>query len=173
MDRPEWTACHGRGAAAEGRVIHFLSSRGYLIEPCHNQDEVVRRNNGREDKLPADIRITGHVNGGAKPLVGHTLEIKADAKSHETGNACLEVLSNVGSGRLGWAYTTSADFVGHLSTGDGLLCIVPTSALRERLAAVWHRCRAANVPDGKFTSLVLLVPMEEMKKDALWSGHIP
>lgn len=165
------------GREGEQRVRLFLEGAGYIVEEIGQDLGKWRSKDNAGDYTAPDFKVTGHKQFPSKELVGKTLEVKADRRSHETGNAYLEILANVGTGRQGWSYTTNADFVGYLSLGDSQLCIVPMRALREKLAAIWHGFKSASATDermgGLAHSLGILVPMEELRKISLWHGKIP
>lgn len=169
--REKWLKDLNAGLSGEAAVAKFLEDKGYKVERIIPDVENIHKNIYGE-YLPADLRILSHSSGGNKWLVGKTIDIKSDSKSHETGNHCLELLSNVGSGRPGWTYTTTADYIGFLSTGSGDLCIISTEEIRRKLAEIWHCFRKSSVPDDYLTSLVLLVPVDEMKGVSKWNGKI-
>lgn len=151
------------GARGEERVKSFLQSQGYTVS-----------RNDIEDKFRPDFHIDSHVSGRPeKVLVGKTLEVKSDARTIETGNVAIELVSNIGTGRPGWAYSTTSDFLAYLSAGDGLLSIASLSDIRRRLEKAWHSSKLFSAYNRFFTAVVLCVPMEELKPISLYYGRIP
>lgn len=155
------------GMAGEERVLHFLRQAGYEVE--------VIGYHGGFDKSTLDnpdFYIKSH-RVPTKELVGKTLEVKTDTRAHETGNVILELVSNVGTGRQGWAYSTVADYLGYLCTGDSRLIIIPMSRLRERLKEDWHSEKVYSIANRHFTGISLAVGREEVAKLALFDSVIP
>lgn len=156
------------GKLGESRVSAFLASKGYSLKFIGHSEE-----NKQAPLDSPDFLVTGHVTGSKeKKLVGKTLEVKCDTRAADTGNACLELFSNVGSGRRGWVYTTLADYLGYLSAGDGRLIIVGMPEVR-RIVETVRVCKDFFLGvNPLFTSLGLLVPIERLEKDALFHGFI-
>lgn len=161
------------GRLGEEKVIRFLTSRGYSVRRT-GQDENGRwfSPDGAGDYTAPDLVVDSHINGGDKPLVGKALEVKTDRIAHETGNICLEVYSNVGTGRRGWVYSDYGGYLGYLCLGDGILYIAKTDAIKKKLEESWHRFRPAQTLVNKFTAISLLIPRAEFEKICLWSGRI-
>lgn len=155
------------GESAERLVRHYLQRAGYVCK------QVGQKNGTWEDSefsgvySAPDLLIESHSSGQPKALTGKTIEVKACTRAHETGNVALEVMSNAASGRLGWLHTCSADYLAHLSLGDGKLIVVPMGAVRQRFQEVWHRSKFHGIHNPLFTSIMVAVPRADVEKLAL------
>lgn len=153
------------GELGEGLVKKFLESKGYVVK---------KLGQSKGDFTAPDLVIESHVNGGDKPLVGKTLEVKTDRLAHETCNVCLEVFSNVGTGRLGWVYQDYGGYLAYLCLGNGDLFIAKSDAIKARLEDSWHRIKPTKTDVNKhFTAINILVPVDEFRKICFWVGSIP
>lgn len=160
------------GTNGEKLVSEYLVGKGYAVEFIGQDLGRWRSKENAGDYIAPDIKVTSHKAGGDKWLVGKTLEVKTSKSAVHTGFFHVEILSNIGSGRQGWAHSTNADFLGFLSEGDGLFCIVPVSEIRRKLVESWHRFKTCRIPDGFITQITLQVPIEEMKAISKWHGNI-
>ncbi len=156
------------GAEGEARVRAYLEGAGYRLRPIGFE-------NGGEILSP-DFLIESHSSGdlrGRRPLVSSTLEVKCDKRSHETGNICLELLSNMGSGRPGWLYSTPSNFIAYLCQKTGRLLIFETEGLRRAVRDGLQHGRVAPCRNEKFSSLNLLAPWDEVAAIAVHASVIP
>ena len=99
---------------------------------------------------------------------GHTsYEVKTDQRAVDTGNAFIETLSNVGSGRRGWAWTCQADWLLYFATPDlelGTLFWLLPSMIREQVP-VWEReYRVRDAPNEGYVTRGVCVPLSVINR---------
>lgn len=160
-----------RGLKGEERVRRFLLSIGYSVEKYGFNGAGWSHTGAIGDLGAPDFLVTGHPTE-TKVLIGKTLEVKTDYRSHETGRVAMEIYSNMGSGRQGWVWTTKADFIAYLSALDGELCIFPVPAMRTAMKELWHRMDLRPVKNQMFTAACILVPMKSVRNISIWTGNI-
>lgn len=167
----DWQECLDAGADGEFRTARYLEAAGYKIKPEGQHNGVWKDSVVREYDHP-DMRVVSHASGvgkEVKPLIGALLDVKTDSMAHETGNCVIELLSNVGTGRPGWVYTTKADFIVWLLAGNGKVIIVETTKLREALKG-WRKGRIISQLNEMFMSTAMLVPVSSLEAIAFHCG---
>ena len=99
-----------------------------------------------------------------------SVDWKTDHRCATTGNLAIEIISNTTSGKLGWVFTSQADYIVYLLPASGRLLWFKTAALR---AAVidWqslYPARGAHNDNRNdrflYTTWNLTVPLEEVAK---------
>lgn len=91
-----------------------------------------------------------------------TLEYKTDYRASTTGNVFIETMSNQGSGRLGWAYTTQADrIVWYIPVREWVI-VVKASRLRINLSDWVRRYRSFSIANPTFHGSGIAVPLTEI-----------
>lgn len=98
-----------------------------------------------------------------------TLELKADHRAHETGNAFVELLSDSEQAWPGWAYTGTAQYLAYLVVATRELLVLPMSQVKARLNRWRAKYRVATCAlDGHKFSQGLLVPLDELRRLDVW-----
>lgn len=104
-----------------------------------------------------------------------TVELKADKRSKETGNAFIETMSQVEMGVPGWAWTCRADRIIYWVLPDEVIVVKPTD-IRERLAAkedAWMKMYPTKlICNRAWHTQGYLVPLDELRKIATFAGRI-
>lgn len=165
MDQ-QFKDCRKVGHLGENLVARYLENLGFVVRPNGYQ-----KAEGAEYTAP-DLLIEKHISGTPSALAGKTIEVKSEKRSHQTGNVSIEVFSNLASGRRGWVYDCTADFLAHLSLGDGLLLLVPFQSVRDRLKNIWHKSPLRPTSNVGYTGVMLLVPRDQLQEEAIHVGRI-
>lgn len=162
-----------KGIEAEEVVYNWLKASGYEVELVGQRMGKWSDSEFKGEYNAPDFAIRGHSSGEHRSLVGRTLELKTDSLAHETGNLPFEIVSNVGSGRPGWVYTLSSDFIAFYLVGTGELLLLASQALKEAIEKRWqHYKHLKSVRNPLFSGIVLLVPVEDVRKYALLSVNM-
>ena len=83
------------GQRAEAQFIHWLDRRGYKVRPATVSEQF------------KGIDLWFEVPGRS----WQSVELKEDNAAIRTGNAFIETVCTVATGRRGWAYTCEADWL--------------------------------------------------------------
>lgn len=167
----DWDSCRDVGSEGELRLARYLESLGFVVKPYGQKNGAWPDGIEKEFDAP-DLLIEGHKSGTPTALASKTVEVKADSKGHETGNTVLELFSNMGTGRRGWAYECPADFLAFIYLGNGKVILVAKEKLQEGLRE-WQRGKVIPQQNQHFTSLSLLVPTKHLEAIALHVGVAP
>ena len=111
-----------------------------------------------QQKLGWD-RIFTHLESGARASV----EYKTDTQSHKTRNIFIETWSNKESGKKGWAYTTTAQWLYYYVLGDSEVYIVDVVQLKLYLNNWQKQFQKKGAKNPNYSSEGLLVPIEIFK----------
>lgn len=87
------------------------------------------------------------------------IDYKCDTRAAITGNIFVETVSNSQSGRLGWAYTSEADWIFYFVVPRFVLAF-RTASLRRSLSewvSIYRTARARN--DRGYDTIGILVPL--------------
>ncbi|MBN1430483.1 MAG: hypothetical protein JXB07_19085 [Anaerolineae bacterium] len=144
------------GQAAEQLLDAELRKRGYTVWSATRDDQ--RRGIDRWIARPPSERQW-------------SIEYKDDLRAQHTGNAFVEVLSVDTVGRLGWAYTSQADYLLYYVHGDELVYVLKMQAVKETVPA-WERLyRTVKVMNDGYNTHGVLVPLHELEAlaEAVWN----
>lgn len=91
----------------------------------------------------------------------YSIEIKTDFLAQKSHNVFVETLSNSKTGKKGWAYTTTADFLIYFVPGFKKAAVVRPIVLREKLKewSIIYKTRYCKNKD--YYSAGLLVPWSQ------------
>jgi hypothetical protein len=110
-----------------------------------------------------------------KPTGDTTVELKADSRSAETGNAFIETMSRFEDGVYGWAWTTRADLLIYWVVPSEIIVARP-SDIRDALTAKdvgWiYKYPTRLICNRAWHTQGYLVPLEELKEIAVFCGSI-
>jgi len=144
------------GEEKERELDAFFEERwGYIAEPVSMAQQ--RQGIDRVLYLPED------------PTKRVTVEYKSEPMAAKTGNSFVETIAydNRG-GKLGWAFTCSADWLVYYIPPQGRVMLFRPEAIREQVPA-WarkYRHRIAQNPSG-YNGHGILVPVHVMETVAL------
>jgi hypothetical protein len=88
------------------------------------------------------------------------IEYKADWTASRTGNAFVETVSVDTTGKLGWAYTSSAKWLLYFLPDDGLVYVVEMTKLKGCLEGWKEKCKTVTVQNRTYSTHGLLVPLD-------------
>lgn len=111
-----------------------------------------------QQKLGWD-RVFTHLESGARASV----EYKTDTQSHKTGNIFIEIWSNKESGKRGWAYTTTAQWLYYYVLGAEEVYIVDVVKLKLYLKNWEKQFIIKGAKNPNYSSEGMLVPIEIFK----------
>lgn len=111
-----------------------------------------------QQKLGWD-RIFTHKERGTRASV----EYKTDTQSHKTGNMFLEIWSNKESGKRGWAYTTTAQWLYYYVLGAAEVYIVSVPQLKLYLESWEKQFVKKSARNPNYSSEGMLVPLDIFK----------
>jgi hypothetical protein len=95
-----------------------------------------------------------------------SVEYKTDFKAHLTGNAFVELVSNDVSGKQGWAYTCSANYLLYYIPGLGQLFAISPAELQELIPAWQKRYPSVLIRNQGYRTSGLRVPLPEFQSSA-------
>lgn len=150
-----------RDSAARGEAGVSLVKK-YL--DTHKQVE--RYRDASQDEQWQGLDIVAYLSDGRRS----TIEVKTDEASERTGRLAFETWSNRESGRLGWAWTSQADWLVIVMPWDGSALWYNMAVLREAMPDIEAMCvgeiegcdvREAVNQRGRerYTSVVCCVPI--------------
>lgn len=96
----------------------------------------------------------------------HAVEYKADTTASRTGNAFVETISVDTANKLGWAYTSMADWLFYYLPKDGLIYFFEFAKLRRHLPRWTKQYPARSIPNNGYKTVGLLVPLAEFEAHA-------
>lgn len=114
-----------------------------------------------QQKLGWD-RVFVHKERGTRASV----EYKTDTQSHKTGNAFIEIWSNKESGKRGWAYTTTAQWLYYYVLGTQEVLIIDVAKFKLYLENWQIQFKVKTARNPNYTSEGMLVPLEVLKSVA-------
>jgi hypothetical protein len=91
-----------------------------------------------------------------------TIEYKTDWTAGKTHNAFVETVSVDTANKLGWAYSSQADYLIYYVPGAGLVYIITFVLLRACLPA-WRSFPVRKIPNKGYNTIGLLVPLNEFE----------
>lgn len=157
-----------KGIDSEELVFNWLKAAGYEVDLVGQRLGKWSDSEFKGEYNAPDFAIRSHYSGTPRSLVGKTVELKSDSLAHETGNLPFEIVSNVGSGRPGWVYSLSADFIAFYLVGSGELLLLAVPDLKKAIEDKWQHYKSLKaIRNPLFTGVVILVPVEEVRKLAL------
>lgn len=99
----------------------------------------------------------------------HFVELKTDWTAHKTGNAFIEMVSVDTEGKLGWTYTSTANWLLYFIPDDRRIYRISLEVLRSELPA-WQIFPTRTIPNkgrrGSYNTIGLLVPLGELYRIA-------
>lgn len=98
-----------------------------------------------------------------KTGIATTVEYKADTTASRTGNAFVETVSVDATGKLGWAYTSQADWLFYYLPQDGLLYFWHFAEFRKHLPRWVRECKSRAIPNQGYKTVGMLVPLGEFE----------
>lgn len=140
----EFSASLANGESAEA-ILDAFFARHYDIKPASLEHQ----------RLGIDRYFTRHRDGKK-----FSVEYKTDSMAQHTKRAFIEVVSNDWSGKPGWIYTTTADFlilfIPHMETAY----IMDPAVLEETVHKVWMRQFPLKVAANEhYNSIGVVVPL--------------
>lgn len=108
-----------------------------------------------------DFIFTDRVSGAVR-----LVELKTDWTAAKTGNAFIETVSVDVDSKLGWVYTSRADWLLYYVPGLDMLYRINFDELRDELPnwLKWHPVR--KIPNQGYNTHGLLVPLVELERIA-------
>lgn len=93
------------------------------------------------------------------------VEYKTDVAAGLTGNAFVEIGHS--DGRPGWAQMSQADTLIYYIPDTEAIYVIKLKTLRQFLPGWMRRCTRMSVPNIGYSTIGLLVPLEEFEKCAI------
>ena len=93
-----------------------------------------------------------------------TIEVKADSRMNKTGNAVIETVSNVATGKKGWIYYTQATHIFFVDVNQKIVHCVRTAELKElynRNKRNLKKVRTSQMDNGTYykNGEIVLIPI--------------
>lgn len=108
----------------------------------------------------------------ANRKTGHrfSVEYKADSIAGHTGNAFVEIESSHEQRTPGWANFSEAEYLIYLVTDPETIYVLRFDDLRRRLPfwKLTYRSQPVENAHPSYTTVGLLVPLEEFERCAIW-----
>jgi hypothetical protein len=101
-----------------------------------------------------------------------TVEYKADNTAKVSGNAFVETVSVDTAHKLGWAYTSQAQYLFYLVLGDEILYIFTFAKLRRMLARWIVSYPQRTIRNKGYNTVGVLVPLVEFERNALLADSL-
>ena len=101
-----------------------------------------------------------------------TVEYKTDKTAARTGNAFIETVSVTTTGKRGWAYTSTAEYLVYYVPGREVAYIVPFEVIRAHLLRWLNTYQQRSVPNHGYCTEGVLVPLAELNRIATWYGTV-
>ena len=95
------------------------------------------------------------------------VQYKADKTAGKTGNAFIETISvdnDETEEAAGWAFTCEADYIFYFVVDNREIYVIQPRRLRRKLPFWQRRFPSRTVPNGRYKTVGLLVPLQEIAR---------
>jgi hypothetical protein len=90
----------------------------------------------------------------------YSVEYKTDHRGHKTGNVFIELEANSKNGKLGWAYTSTAQLLAYYLPQPGLIFITRMGVVKEMVEEWAGRYEIKHVANPTYSSKGVIVPVD-------------
>ncbi len=112
-----FSAALAAGRKGEALAATFLEQQGYIIEDVSDSKQYQLQ----------DIDLIAQ----QEDRLALTIEVKADSRIADTGNICVETITNKSAKKKGWFFYTKALFIFFVDIQQEVIHCVRTNELRE------------------------------------------
>lgn len=95
--------------------------------------------------------------------IQYTVEYKSDEIAGRTGNVFIETISNDVTGKLGWAYTTCAQWLCYYIPQMKTAYWIDALVLKYRIKEWEKKYKSISVANKDYNTIGILMPLDEFK----------